>query len=186
MNLPINSQNETAKMSAHEKSKILKNANRIVVIGSSCAGKTTFSKELAEALKLSHVELDSLNWEPNWKEASLENFKNKVAAALSSRQWVVDGSYSKVRDLIWPNAEVIIWLDIPLAIILKRFFLRSLTRSFKKEFLWSGNQETLRNSIFKKDSLLVWILKTHKRRRLQYLDYLKSSPQENVMMLNLK
>jgi adenylate kinase family enzyme len=159
---------------------------KIVVIGSSCSGKSTFSKAVASALKIQHVELDALNWEANWKEAPAEIFRERIEKALTTDGWIVDGSYSKVRDLVWPNAELVIWLDMPLTTILRRFIFRSFRRTFKKEILWSGNQESLRNSIFQKNSLLMWILKTHKRRRASYLEYLASPPYPQLQVIQLK
>ena len=174
----VKSQNETLQ--------IPQNVKRVVVIGGSCSGKSTFSKMLAEKLKISHVELDALNWEPNWKEAPPDIFSSRIESALTTDGWIVDGSYSKIRDLVWPHAEIVVWLDLPLTTILKRFFIRTYRRSFKNEILWSGNRESLRNSIFQKNSLLMWILKTHKRRRLQYLEYLKNPPYPQLRFFHLK
>jgi adenylate kinase family enzyme len=39
---------------------------RVVVIGTSCVGKTTFARSLAHVLSCPHVELDALHWQPNW------------------------------------------------------------------------------------------------------------------------
>jgi adenylate kinase family enzyme len=38
---------------------------RVVVVGSSCSGKTTFARSLAEIVGSPHVELDALHWGPN-------------------------------------------------------------------------------------------------------------------------
>ena len=35
----------------------------MVVIGSSCVGKTTFARSLALALSFPHIELDALYWQ---------------------------------------------------------------------------------------------------------------------------
>ena len=48
---------------------------RIVVIGATSSGKSTFAKQLADRLDMKFIELDALHWEPNWKEASLEDFR---------------------------------------------------------------------------------------------------------------
>jgi adenylate kinase family enzyme len=159
---------------------------RIVVVGGSCCGKTTFSKTLSQILSIQHVELDALHWEPNWKESPTEIFRERVQNALLSSRWVVDGNYSKVSDLIWPKADTIIWLDMPLLLILWRFVNRSFKRSFTNEELWNGNRESLKNSIFQKNSLLAWILKTHNRRRNQYLSFINRPPYPNLKFIKLK
>ena len=39
---------------------------RLVVVGTSCCGTTSFSRRLAELLDRPHVELDALHWRSNW------------------------------------------------------------------------------------------------------------------------
>lgn len=149
----------------------------MVVIGSSCAGKTTFSARLATKPGLKHVELDALHREPNWKEAETAAFRERVEAALDSEAWVVDGNYtSKVKDIVWSRADTVLWLDPPLRTILARFLWRSVTRSLRGELLWGHSRESLRNSIFSRKSLLVWIVSTHKRRTRASESLLKDPP----------
>ena len=38
---------------------------RIVVIGSSCSGKTTLAKQIAGELGIQHIELDAIHWMPS-------------------------------------------------------------------------------------------------------------------------
>jgi adenylate kinase family enzyme len=76
------------------------NMNRVVVIGTSCAGKTAFARSLACALSFPHVELDALFWQPNWTPRPSEEFRKLVAQELSQGCWVTDGNYSVVRDLV--------------------------------------------------------------------------------------
>ncbi len=40
---------------------------KINVIGTSGAGKSTFSKKLAQALNYPYIEMDKVFWESNWK-----------------------------------------------------------------------------------------------------------------------
>jgi adenylate kinase family enzyme len=150
---------------------------RVLVLGNSCAGKTTFAKKLSEQLNSKHVELDALFWEANWTEADSDVFRSRVSKALDSELWIVDGNYkSKIKDIVWPHADAFVWLDPPLLTVLVRFFLRSFGRSFRRELLWGGCRESLRNSIFRRDSLLMWILTTHSRKSIDYVDLLKNPP----------
>ena len=84
---------------------------RLVVIGTTSSGKSTLAQCLATRLGLNFVELDALHWEPNWTEAPLEVFRARVSSAIQAPRWVVAGNYHVVRDLVWPKAEAIIWLD---------------------------------------------------------------------------
>ena len=151
-------------------------ARRINVIGTSAAGKTMLAATLADLLGVRHVELDALHWEANWTEVAPEVMRERVAAAIAGDAWVVDGNYSVVRDLIWARAEAIVWLDLPLRTILWRFAVRTSRRIIGREELWNGNRERLRTQLASRDSLLLWILSTYRRRRREYPARLAERP----------
>ena len=144
-------------------------------VGSSCAGKTTLAKKISILLNINHFELDSFYWETGWKEAKPSDFCARFEKATQSQSWITCGNFSKFRDLIWKDANLIIWLDPPLGKILMRFLTRSIRRSFKRELLWNGCRENLKNSIFSKNSLLVWILTSQKQRNLTYTQLMEGS-----------
>ena len=101
---------------------------RIVVIGSTSSGKSTLAKQLADRFNYDFIELDALHWEADWKEASLEDFRARVEAAIQAQAWVVAGNYHVVRDLVWSKAEAVIWLDYSLW----RIFWQLTRRTFKR------------------------------------------------------
>lgn len=140
---------------------------RIIVVGTSGSGKTTFAEELADRLQIPHVELDALNWEPNWTEAKPEVFRSRIEQALQGKSWVVDGNYSKARDLVWGRADTLIWLDYSFPVTFYRIVKRTLYRSLTRQELWSGNRETLR-TLLSKNSMILWTLKTYSPRRKEY------------------
>lgn len=141
-------------------------ARRIVVIGTSCAGKTTFARALAERLGIPHVELDALHWGPNWTPR--ENFAELAREAASGERWVMDGNYSSVRELIWRRSELIVWLDYEMGVVVRRALRRTVLRAWNQTELWSGNRESFRISFASRDSILLWVLTTWRRRRHQY------------------
>lgn len=141
---------------------------RIHIIGPSGSGKTSLGAELSGLLGLPHVELDSLHWRADWQPAPLDEFRQAVAAALSGEAWVVDGNYSKARDIVWQRVQVVVWLDLPLAVVLARLVNRSIRRAISGEMLWEKNQESLSDLFFSRDSLLLYTLQTFSRRRRNY------------------
>ncbi|KAA3647831.1 MAG: adenylate kinase [Chloroflexi bacterium] len=145
---------------------------RIHVVGTTGSGKTTLAKDLSAKLDYPHVELDTLWWDPNWTNPSNEVFHQRVAQATSSDAWVVDGNYSRVRDIVWGQAETIIWLDFPLWLILFRLLQRTMRRLVTKEEIWNGNRENFSNAFLSKESLFVWAIQTYRRRKQQYLQLL--------------
>jgi adenylate kinase family enzyme len=141
---------------------------RINVVGTSGVGKTTTAQQVARRLGLPHVELDALHWDPNWTEAPLEVFRQRIAQALAGEAWVVDGNYTKARDLVWSRVELVVWLDYPLAMIMRQLVWRTLRRTLTGEELWSGNRERFREAFFSRESVLWWALTTYRSRRAKY------------------
>ena len=152
-------------------------ARRINVVGTSAVGKTSMAAALAALLEVPHVELDALHWEPNWTEAPDHVLRERVRAAIAGDRWVVDGNYSKVRDLLWERAEAVVWLDLPLRTVLWRYARRTVRRIARREELWSGNRERLSTHLFTHDSLLWWILTTYRKRRREYPPLLAARPE---------
>ena len=72
-----------------------------------------------------------------------------------------------VRDLVWSHADTLIWLDYPFLLVLWRLFRPTLTRGLRREELWNGNRERLRDQFLSRDSIFLWLFKSYWRRRRQ-------------------
>ena len=139
---------------------------RIAVTGSTGSGKSTFARELAGRLGVPYVELDALHWDPGWSAAPREVFRERAAEALrADGRWVSDGNYRQVRDICWGRADTLIWLDYPFPLVLWRLTRRTLWRGLTVAELYNGNRESLWTHLFTRDSLFVWLLKSHWRRK---------------------
>lgn len=111
---------------------------RIVVVGTSGAGKTTMARAIASAVGLPYTELDGLYWGPNWTALGAANpaeFRRRVAAATSPETWVIDGNYSVARDLIWRRATHLVWLDYSRGRVMYRVIKRSIVRALDQKEL---------------------------------------------------
>jgi adenylate kinase family enzyme len=148
---------------------------RVSVVGSTGSGKTTFAAALASRLAVPHVELDALHHGPNWTEVPDELFRVRTAELLAGDGWVADGNYSAVRDIVWARAELVVWLDYPLPLIMYRLTWRTVRRLARREELWNGNRERLSTHLFTRDSLFWWAVTTYRRRRRSFAA-LRASP----------
>ena len=143
---------------------------RVAVIGTASGnGKTTFGRALAERLGVPFVELDALHHGPDWTEATPDELRAKVEPIVSQEAWVVDGAYmGKLGDLVVRSADVVVWLDLPMRVWLPRLLRRTARRVVTRQVLWNGNRETMRNVLFSRDSLILFALRNHSRRRREY------------------
>ena len=69
---------------------------RIVVVGTSGAGKTTLARRIAAMLVLPHIELDAINWQSGWRDLTRhdpEEFVCRVNEAVQAEAWVLVGNY---------------------------------------------------------------------------------------------
>jgi adenylate kinase family enzyme len=100
--------------------------NRICVVGSGGAGKTTFSRRLGELLGIEVIHLDALFWKPGWVQTPDDEFDEVVRRAAAGGSWIIDGNYGRTQPLRFPAADTIIFLDYPgwrcVARVLKRWW----------------------------------------------------------------
>jgi len=90
-----------------------------------------------------------------------------VNDATRGERWVVDGNYSKVRDIVWGRADTVLWLDYPFHTLFMRLLWRTLRRIILRERLWNDNRESLK-MMFSRDSILLWAINSYPRRKREF------------------
>lgn len=141
---------------------------RYVVVGTSGCGKSTLAQAMARSLQVPWIELDALFWAPGWQPRRRSEFAEGVREAARAERWVADGNYSDVREVLWPRATHIVWLNFARHVVLPRVIARTFRRAVLREPLWHGNRETLRKSFFSRQSIIWWSLTTHGRNLRRY------------------
>ncbi|MER5961382.1 adenylate kinase [Streptomyces sp. NPDC002057] len=115
---------------------------RILVVGSTGAGKSTLARALSVRLGLPFHEMDALYFTgPGW---AVNSDVSADTSRLTSRpRWIIDSlGYPEVRDLLWDRADTVVWLDYRRRAIMPRVLRRSLRRTVTRESLYGGNRET--------------------------------------------
>jgi adenylate kinase family enzyme len=74
-------------------------AMRIIVFGNSGSGKSTLARRLAEQHGLTHLDLDSIVWEPG--KIAVKRSSAQILASLDSflaihQRWVIEGCYGEL------------------------------------------------------------------------------------------
>lgn len=162
---------------------------RVWVCGLSGSGKTTVARRLARILGVPHVELDALHWRhhPDWGMPTDEEFLPDVREATVGDRWVVEGNYSRSRDIFWPRVELMVWLDLPLRTASWRVLLRTLRRiRSNDQLLWGVQRETVRNALLTWDGLVLWNLRVHRRRHRTYSGLVEEAGARGTEVVRLR
>ena len=143
---------------------------RVSVVGTSGAGKSTLGRSLADALGGEFLELDSVNHQADWVPLPTEEFRRRVALVVAGERWVIDGNYSKIRDLVWARADTVVWLDLPRRTVMRRVTWRSVRRMALRTELWNGNRErwSYLFSLDKEESVVAWAWQSHASTRAKF------------------
>jgi adenylate kinase family enzyme len=136
------------------------------VIGTSGSGKSTFAARLCSIAEIPHLELDSLRHQANWTPLPDDEMRRRVESFCAQSDWVIDGNYSFVRDIILDRVTDVFMLDYPKALVMSRIIRRTLSRMITRKELWNGNREDWK-FLFKLDpeeNVILWAWKTYDKR----------------------
>lgn len=165
---------------------------RIHVIGNSGSGKSTLGARLASSLGIPFVELDALNWQPDWmglNKTDPAELERRIREATRGDAWVVAGSYADFsRRIFWDRLQNVIWLDLPMPQLLWRTLARSWRRWRSRELLWGTNYETFWPQLMvwrKEESLVWWIVTQQGRKRREMLAAMSEPAWSHIRFIRL-
>lgn len=98
--------------------------NRVLIIGSPGAGKSTFAQRLAGRTGLPLVHLDDLYWERGWKQVERGVWRSRLSDALTGERWILDGNFSSTLLRRAYRADTVFFLRPPRWQCLWRAFWR--------------------------------------------------------------
>jgi adenylate kinase family enzyme len=152
------------------------------VAGTSGAGKTTMAARIAAVLQIPHTEIDSLFHGPDWTPRP--TFEADVHRLTAEPAWVVEWQYSSVRAHLAERADLLVWLDLPRALVMRQVIRRTVVRRLRCEQLWNGNVEApLWTILTTKDHIVRWAWQTHGKSKAQVLALTRERPGLDVVRL---
>lgn len=147
---------------------------RVLVLGSSGSGKSTFVSRLAATTGLPTISLDAIYWQPGWEPSDSSSFGHRIKELASGDRWIIDGNYlsTGAGELRRDRADTIIWFDLPRHVCMTGIFARiAKTYGRVRPEMAAGCPERIDLEFFR----YVWTYRTQQRPKLmKYFESLRS------------
>ncbi len=92
--------------------------DKIIVIGSPGAGKSTFSRRLKDILGLPLYHLDMIWHMPDKTNIAKEEFDRRLEEILAADKWIIDGNYQRTIEMRLEKCDTVFLMDFPLEVCL--------------------------------------------------------------------
>jgi adenylate kinase family enzyme len=123
---------------------------RIRIVGTSGSGKTRLAQMVAARTGVPRLELDEVFWDEGWTYRDVDEARRRVRVFLDAHPdgWVADGNWNtRLEGLMEPGtpggAHIVVWLDHPRNLVMRRVVARTVRRGILREELWHGNRERI-------------------------------------------
>ncbi len=146
--------------------------NRILILGCSGSGKSTFARALAAKTELPLVHLDNVWWRADGTHISRDEFDLALSELLRGEKWIMDGDYSRTYEVRIRAADTAIFLDYPESVCMDGIIARVGQK--RPDMPWT--ESTL-------DPELVALVQSYRRDdRPQVLSLLQKYPEKQALI----
>ncbi len=84
---------------------------KILVVGYSGSGKSTFTKRISKLNKIPRLHIDRIFFEPNWVERDWSIVEKEIREFMRNESWIIDGKYSNLAKDRYDECDVIFIFD---------------------------------------------------------------------------
>lgn len=89
---------------------------KVIIIGSPGAGKSTFARCLQDATGLPLYYLDMIWHNPDRTTVSRDEFDRKLEKIMERDRWMLDGNYLRTLEMRFRECDTVFFLDYPLEV----------------------------------------------------------------------
>ena len=120
---------------------------KIIVIGCSGSGKSTFARKLSDITKIPLYYLDTIWYKPDKTTLTKEVFDERLKNLMQKDEWIIDGNYQRTLEIRIKECDTIFLLDLPPEICLEG--AKSRIGKKRSDFPWLETEfeEDFRNWI---------------------------------------
>lgn len=158
---------------------------KIALFGPPATGKSTLAEWLSAELGRPHTDLDDLLFTPDGP-LPLSEFRHKAGEIAQRDAWIVEGNFSKLADVVWHRADVLVWLDFPLPLIVYRIVRRSLHQLTGHEDSPQARRLTWSKAFFHRRSLLRTAVRKYRNNRPRYAQQVSETADRGVEVVRLR
>lgn len=148
---------------------------KIIVLGNSGSGKSTFTVSLANKIKVDYLHLDALIYKHNWKQPEYEDM-DYIMSFLEKENWIIDGNFLNNALARFEQCDTIYFLD------LNRF--TCLFSVIKRYFKYKGKHRDSRSDLCDEElskDYLKWVFKDfYKTSRQRIYQFINNHPEKKI------
>lgn len=151
---------------------------KIIVLGNSGAGKSTFSSILSKKINIDCLHLDPIVFKYSWDIPNFEELEIKVAEMLTNNSWIIDGNFINNALERFEKCDTVYFLDI------NRF--TCLFSVIKRHRKYKGKHRDSRSDFCDEKlskNYLKWVFSDfYKTSRKIILDYISSNNNKKIIV----
>ncbi|MEP1586581.1 MAG: AAA family ATPase [Tateyamaria sp.] len=152
---------------------------RVMIVGGSGSGKSTLARALGTCTGLPVHHMDHIHWMPGWQARPRDQRREMALEVERDDRWIFEGGFSTTYAHRLSRADMLIWLDLPVALRIWRVTAR-LVRYWgqQRADMAEGCTERLHSETL---PFYRWIWDTRQSGRLRILALLETAhPDLNV------
>lgn len=92
---------------------------KVIIIGCSGSGKSTFARKLAAKTYIPLYYLDMIWHKPDKTTITTQEFDEQLALLLRKDAWILDGNYQRTLERRLQACDTVFFLDIPMSVCLE-------------------------------------------------------------------
>lgn len=112
---------------------MIHNKERILIVGNSGSGKSTFGKLLSRKLNLPLIHLDKYFWKPGWEPTYNEEWNEVIRDMTAKDKWIIEGNYTRTFKMRALRSDYIYFYDYSSILCLYRIYKRVIKSKLKLE-----------------------------------------------------